>query len=272
MLQRTEDASDFAFIIDLIYERAGIRLHDGKQPLIRARLGKRMRALGISEFSDYCDLLRSREGEAELTHTVDALTTNFTSFLREEQHFRFLVQEALPAVLTPGQKQFKVWSAATATGEEPYSLAIYLAEHFPLSAGWDWQILATDISTKALKHAEAGVYSEDRLTTLPPEWLRRYFQRGEGQWEGYYRVKPTLSSRIRFQQLNLLGNYPFSGPFQVIFCRNVMIYFDRPTQEQLVNHLHTMLAPGGWLMVGHSESLTGLTSPFKCLKPSIYRR
>ncbi|HEY1174268.1 MAG TPA: protein-glutamate O-methyltransferase CheR [Verrucomicrobiae bacterium] len=268
----TEDASDYAYIIDLIYERSGIRLHEGKKPLIRARLGKRMRALGIEDLGTYCDHLRSREGENELTHTVDALTTNFTSFLREEQHFKTLVNEALPSVIKPGQKAFKVWSAACSTGEEPYSIAIYLAEHFPLAQGWNWEVLATDISTKALDKAKAGVYASDRLNTLPPEWLRRHFQRGEKQWAGYYRVKPALAARIKFMQLNLLGDYPFSGPFETIFCRNVMIYFDRPTQHGLVNHLHSCLGPGGWLMVGHSESLTGLSTPLKCIRPSIYRR
>lgn len=271
MLRRAETASDYNFIIDLIYERAGIRLHEGKQPLIRARLGKRMRLLGFEDFGEYCDYLRSAN-EDEITHVVDALTTNFTSFLREERHFQYLVGEALPGLLANKQKSFQVWSAACATGEEPYSLALYLAEHFPLNDGWDWRVVATDISTKALAKARAAIYAEDRLTTLPPGWLRRYFQRGEKEWAGHYRVRPALAERVEFKQLNLLGTYPFQRPFEVIFCRNVMIYFDRQTQEKLVNQLQQHLVPGGWLMVGHSESLTGLSVPVQCLRPSVYRK
>lgn len=268
----TDETEAFDYIIGVIYERSRIRLHDGKQSLIRSRLGKRMRHHGFEQLGDYCDYLRQSGDEDELTHVVDALTTNFTNFLREEDHFQFLVRQALPAVLPRGQKRFQVWSAACATGEEPYSLALYLAEHFPLAEGWDWRILATDISTKALAKAQQGIYAAERLTSLPPEWLRKYFQRGQHDWEGHYRIKSQLAQRVRFQQLNLLGQYHFAEAFEVIFCRNVMIYFDRQTQEQLVTQLHRFLVPQGHLLIGHSESLNGLQVPLRCLRPSIYRR
>lgn len=267
-----DETEDIDFIIALIYERSRIRLHEGKQALIQARLGKRMRALGIITLRDYCELLRSPAGREEITAAVDSLTTNFTHFLREESHFQFLVKQALPALLAKGQKRFNIWSAACATGEEPYSLAMYLAEHYPLVEGWDWRILATDISTKALDMARQGIYSEDRLTTLPDEWRRRYFQMGHGEWQGHYRVKSQLSSRISFQQINLLGTYQHSEVFEVIFCRNVMIYFDRETQEQLINQLARFLPPKGYILTGHSESLNGLSVPLSCLKPSIYQK
>lgn len=272
MSRRQDESASYDFIIALIYERSRIRLHEGKHSLIRARLGKRMRHLGFETLSDYCRYLQQGVDEEELTHVVDALTTNFTSFLREKDHFDFLIQKALPSLLVPGQKEFRVWSAACATGEEPYSIACYLGDHYPLAAGWNWRILATDISTKALGKGREAIYPLDRLESVPIEWRRRYFQRGTGQWEGYCRVRPPLAERVEFQQLNLLEPYSVRDRFEVIFCRNVMIYFDRPTQEQLVCQLARFLAPKGYLLVGHSESLNGLSIGMRCLRPSIYQK
>ena len=271
MPTQTDEARDFEFVINLIYERCRIRLHDGKHQLIKARLGKRMRYHGFESLGQYCDYLRRTGDEDELTHMVDALTTNYTQFLREKDHFDFLVGTALPA-LTKGRKRFNIWSAACATGEEPYSIAFYLTEYFPTVGGWDWNIQATDISTKALDKAQQAVYPQDRLSSLPPDWWRKCFQKGVREWDGFYRVKPSLRERIHFRQINLLGNYTFSEPFEVIFCRNVMIYFDRPTQEQLVQRLAQFLLPGGYLLIGHSESLNGLNIGLRCLKPSIYQK
>ncbi len=262
----------FDFIIALIYERCGIRLHDGKHHLIRARLGKRMRHYGINSLPEYCEFLQKKAGEDEITHVVDALTTNFTHFMREEDHFKFLVNHALPNLLGKTAKRFKVWSAACASGEEPYTIAFYLMEHFPLVNGWDWQIMATDISTKALSKAQQAIYPNDRLESVPQEWMRKYFQRGVNTWADYCRVKKQVTDRVTFKQLNLLGSYDFSDTFEVIFCRNVMIYFDRPTQEHLVTQLCRKLVPKGYILVGHAESLTGLNVPLQCLKPSIYQK
>lgn len=268
----TDEAEALEYIIALVYERSRIRLHDGKQSLIKARLGKRMRRLGLGSLPEYCDFLRRPGHEEEAVHALDALTTNFTNFLREEDHFRFMVEQALPALLDRGRRRFHIWSAACATGEEPYSIAFYLQEHFPLMAGWDWHILATDISTKALNHAAQGIYPEARLQTLPPRWVRKYFRRGLGAWAGYYQVKPQLAERVEFRQHNLLSSARFAEPFLVVFCRNVMIYFDRPTQEQLVQQLSRSLADHGFLLIGHSESLAGMPLKLRCLRPSIYQR
>jgi chemotaxis protein methyltransferase CheR len=260
------------FIVALIYERSCIRLSRDKEALIRARLGKRMRALGLETLPDYCAYLDSSGGADEVQHALDALTTNFTQFLREREHFEVTVDEALPRLLAGKQKRFALWSAACATGEEPYTMAFHLEERFPLSEGWDWRIRATDISTRALEKAARGIYPDDRLADLPRDWIRKYFQRGVGACEGQCRVKSQLQERITFQQTNLLDGAHDDGEFEVIFCRNVMIYFDRPTQQQVVARLNRALRPGGYLFTGRSESLSGLALPLKCLRPSIYQK
>jgi chemotaxis protein methyltransferase CheR len=272
MRHARDEAQDFDFIINLVYERSRIRLHDGKEQLIRARLGKRMRMLGFEDLSAYCDHLKRGASDDEITHVVDALSTNFTNFLREREHFDFMISTALPATLGPGQKRFQVWSSACSTGEEPYTIAFFLAHHYPPSEGWEWKILATDISTRALGKAADAIYPSERMTALPEEWQRAYFQKGFGKWAGHYRIKDAIRSRIEFRHLNLLGEYPFSDIFQVVFCRNVMIYFDRQTQEELVRKLSLKLVPTGHLLIGHSESLTGLNTGLKCLRPSVYHK
>ncbi len=262
----------YGYIIDLVYERCRIKLHDGKEQLIKARLGKRMRHHGIASFVEYVNFLRAGADEDEFTQVVNALTTNFTNFLREEDHFQFMVRHALAPVLSRGQRRFQVWSAASSSGEEPYTIAMYLAEHFPLAQNWDWRVTGSDISTKVLAMAERAVYSDERVSTIPPDWLRKYFQIGVGKWAGHYRVKSTLGERVHFRQINLIESYQHREPFELIFCRNVMIYFDRPTQEQLVNRLCQFLLPGGHLLIGHSESLSGLNVPLRCVRPSVYQR
>ena len=271
MKANAAEAEACHYIADLIYDRCRIRLHDGKDALIKARLGKRIRKHGFPGLVEYCDFLRTRADEGELTNVVDALTTNFTNFLREADHFPFLVEQALPSLLREGKKKFHVWSAASSSGEEPYTLGFYLFEHYPPLAGWDWQITASDISTKVLDKARQAVYPEERVETVPREWVRKYFQRGTGAWEGHYRVKRSITERVTFRQINLVENYGHSQPFQVIFCRNVMIYFDRATQEQLVKQMCRFLVPAGYLFIGHSESLNGLDIPLRCLRPSIYQ-
>jgi chemotaxis protein methyltransferase CheR len=260
------------YIIALIYERSRIRMDRGKEALIRSRLGKRMRALGIPSLPDYCQHLDSPEGAGEITRAIDALTTNFTHFLREREHFEFMVNEVLPGLLVPRQKQFSIWSAACATGEEPYTIAFHLEERFPTSDGWNWRIQATDISTRALEKAVQGVYPDERLECLPRGWGSKYFQRGFGTCAGFYRVKRHLQERISFRQMNLLEDQHDDGAFEIIFCRNVMIYFDRSTQERLANRLGRALVPGGYLFTGRAESLNGLALPLRCLRPSIYQK
>ncbi len=269
---RGAEARACRFIADLIYERCRIRLHDGKDALIKARLGKRMRKHGFAELADYCEFLRTQPDDEEMTCVVDALTTNFTNFLREPDHFTFLVDQVLPSIVPPGRKKFDIWCAASSSGEEPYSIALYLAERYPPASGWDWRITASDISTRVLDQARLGVYPAERLHSIPRDWVRKYFQKGVGKWEGRCRIKPEIAERISFCRINLIEAYTHTQPFEIIFCRNVLIYFDRPTQEQLVRRLSENLVPNGYLLIGHSESLNGMNLPLRCLRPSVYQR
>ncbi len=266
------EAKACQYIARLVYDRCRIRLHEGKDALIKSRLGKLLRKHGFAGLAEYCDFLRTRGDEEEVIKVIDALTTNFTNFLREPDHFKFLVEEALPVVTARGEKKFRIWSAASSSGEEAYSIGIFLSEHYPPARGWDWTIVASDISTKVLGKARQGIYPLDRLGAIPREWLHKYFQKGVGQWDGSCRVKSSIADRVSFQQINLIEAYNHPHQFEIIFCRNVLIYFDRPTQQQLVRQLCNFLAPNGYLLVGHSESLNGLKLPLRCLRPSIYQR
>jgi chemotaxis protein methyltransferase CheR len=266
------EAEACQYIARLVYDRCRIRLHEGKDALIKARLGKRMRKHGFEGLAEYCDFLRTSGDDQEVTRVIDALTTNFTNFLREEDHFKFLVEEALPSALPKGRKEFHIWSAASSTGEEAYSIAFYLSEHYSPASGWDWRIAASDISTKVLEQARLGIYSADRLDAVPRDWLRKYFRKGVGRWEGHCRVHSSITDRVSFRQINLVESYSHPQPFEVIFCRNVLIYFDHQTQEQLVDRLCRFLTPKGYLFIGHSESLSGMNVPLRCLRPSIYQR
>lgn len=270
------DDEHYEFLCGLIYEESRINLGHDKRALVASRLAKRLRELHLPDFDAYCDLLRSHNGVEERRHLVDRISTNHTQFFREMKHFDFLRERLLPAWAARKGKPpggLRVWSAACSSGEEPYSLAIFLAEHLGAAAAGGWQIEATDISTRILAKAEAGIYAADRVNGMRLDWLQRHFQKGVGGQSGYFRVKDTLRQRVRFHHLNLLEpNYPFSQPFQVILCRNVMIYFDRPTQENLIAYLSRWLEPGGILMVGHSESLSGIQHGLKLVQPAIYER
>ena len=266
--------SEFDFIRGLVYERSRISLSADKRELVSARLGKRLRATNLSSIGDYCRLLQSPDAETELGNLIDAISTNHTFFFRENAHFDFLRDTVLPEMKARAAAerwpQFRVWSAACSSGEEPYSIAITLAESL---TGWPWRIEATDISHRILEKAQAGIYRDETVDRLPRATIKTFFQRGFGPQDGNYRVKATLRDQIGFRHLNLLeGEPPFPEPFQVIFCRNVMIYFDRPTQEELVNKLARRLVPGGYLFVGHAESLTTIRHPLQTVRPAVYRR
>lgn len=268
---------DYEKIRQLVYEFSRINLGDHKKELVTARLGKRLRTLSLETFTEYCDYLDSPQGAEEMVHLVDSISTNHTHFFRETRHFDFMKEVALPEWIKrlqrTGPREIRVWSAASSSGEEPYSLAIFLAEYLEPTPEWRWLIEGTDISTRILEKARMAVYAKDRLNEVRSDLLRKYFQRGTGKWQGYFRVKSNLRDKIRFTNLNLLqGTYPFTEPFHVIFCRNVMIYFDRETQEQLVGHLYQHLLPGGYLMIGHSESLTGVRHSLKSVRPAVYQR
>jgi len=261
---------EFDAIRRLAYEKVGLDLRKGKEELVAARLGKRMRAAGFESFSDYYrHVVEDRTGDA-LIGMIDALATNHTSFLREAAHFEFLKQAVLPGLA--GRPRIELWSAACSTGEEPYTLAFTLCDQWGADAFRRVRILATDISTKALAAAKNAVYQAERFSSVPPLWLRQFFLRGEGRWQGWYRVKAEVRSQVEFARLNLVEAFPQQNLFPVIFCRNVMIYFDKPTQEAVVKRLSACLEPGGYLFIGHAESLTGVRHDLDYVKPAVYRK
>jgi len=265
--------SDFEKISRLVYEQCGIYLHEGKKELVKARLSKRLRAGSYKSFTDYYHYVTTEEGTEELISMIDSISTNLTSFFREESHFvrlRHIIQSILEKSGSRGARNtLKIWSAGCSTGEEPYTLAITVSEAIgqkPLEAS----ILATDISTKVLRIAEAGIYAQERTKGIAPLILKKYFQNGTGQSEGYVRVKNDLKKMITFQRFNLMDRFTAHNNYDVIFCRNVMIYFDKKTQNILVNKFYDSLAGGGYFFVGHSESLTGLKHQFNYVEPSVY--
>ncbi len=269
--------SDYQFIRELVYSHSRINLGPDKKELVSARLSKRLRATKITSISDYCRFLQQQKSEEELSHLIDAISTNYTFFFREKEHFDFLAQTAIPEMEKRRKAEtwasFNVWSAASSSGEEPYSIAITLAEAFGSKPTWAWRIEATDISHKILQKARIGIYRDECVSKVPAAQLRSHFQKGFGPQEGNYRVKPHIQQGVTFRQLNLLeGSFPFAEPFHVIFCRNVMIYFDRQTQEELIQKLSQRLVPGGYLYVGHSESLSSIKHGLETVKPAIYRR
>lgn len=266
--------ADYRFIVQLVYERSRISLGDEKRELVTARLGKRLRHHGLPTIAAYCELLRTPAGNDELTHLIDVISTNHTFFFREIRHFEFIERELLPAYLKQRTgKAFRVWSAACSTGEEPYSLAVQFAEFARTNPGFSWTLDATDISTRVLAKAREGVFARDRIREIRPDLLARYFRPAPNTTDGEMQVKPELRHLVKFHHVNLFqANLPFHEPFHLILCRNVMIYFDRPTQEQLVDRLHRNLVPGGHLLVGHSESLTGVKHAFRMERPAIYMK
>lgn len=270
-------SSDYQFIRETVYQHSRINLGTDKTELVSARLAKRLRATGHETISDYCDELRARPDEDEISELIDVISTNHTFFFREEGHFKALRDAILPDLLErrarAGWPTLRVWSAACSSGEEPYSIAIALAEFFARRRdAWPWRIDGTDISSRVLRKAELGIYPAATVARLPPGFARSYFQTGYGDQQGNFRVRSTLRDCMTFQRLNLVdGSIPFPEPFHVIFCRNVMIYFDRETQTQLVARLKARLVPGGYLLVGHSESLSGINHGLKLIAPATYQ-
>lgn len=255
----------------LIYDESGITLSDQKQSLVSSRLSKRLRELGLSTFTDYYQQLMNDASREEFTRMLDLISTNKTDFFREPKHFDFLRDQILPELVQ--DKRVRVWSSACSTGEEPYTIAMTLYDGVSDPSQWDFKILASDLSTRVLAKAAAGVYDKERVHDVPADAVRRHFLRGRGTSEGQLKVKPHLSGIIQFRRLNLMDEqFPIKTPLDLIFCRNVMIYFDRPTQEQLVNKFYRYLKPGGYLFIGHSESLQWVTHPFQVVAPTIYRK
>ena len=276
---------DYRLVADIIYRHAGIKLGDDKRELVRSRLAKRLRAVGMTDFGDYLkrhiqpaftSANPSPAGEAK--HFVDALSTNLTSFFREKSHFDYLRNTFLPSLIADrarhGDRRIRAWCAACSSGEEAYTLAMTLLSSVPDGGrGWDVKLLATDISTRVLATATAGVYPMARCSGIPSNLAGRFFEpRRMTDGSQALAAGRELKSIIRFRHLNLMGDWPFTGPFDFIFCRNVMIYFDKQTQERLVLRFHQMLPAGSLLFTGHSESLTGLRHPYTHVEASIYRK
>ncbi len=259
--------AEFAQFQKLIYKIAGISLADTKKVLLVGRLGRRLKHFKLTSFGDYYRLLAGGNAEDELQTMVDLLTTNETYFFREEAHFEYLTKTILAG--HPAGSPFNVWSAASSTGEEIYTISFVLAETLGLEASWT--VTGSDISTAVLATAERGLYWLDRTRGLPQSYLRKYCLKGVRSQEGGFMIAPEIKRHTHFQQVNLNRKLPALGKFHVIFLRNVMIYFDAETKRQVVSRLVEQLHPGGYFIVGHSESLNGLTDTLVSVKPTIYR-
>lgn len=266
---------DYERISRLVYEQCGINLHEGKKELVKARLGKRLREGDFKSFGEYYRYVTTDDGTAELISMIDSLSTNLTYFFREESHFQKLRNMIKPMVKTSNQgrlsEKLRIWSAGCSTGEEPYSLAMTVCESVNGLSG-DVKIMATDISTRVLQTADKGIFGKERLKNVPPAILKKYFQMGSGSCEGQFLIKKNIRDMVQFSRFNLMDTPPPNYRFDIIFCRNVMIYFDKATQEALVRRFHQCLNKGGHLFVGHSESLTGLSHELKYIEPSVYRK
>lgn len=263
---------DFGFIRNLVMEQTGISLADHKRELVYGRLSKRLRSLGLSNFNQYCSHLEHHE--EEVLELVNAITTNLTSFFREPYHFDYLHDHLLPELMKRNavSRRIRIWSAGCSTGEEPYSIAMTVRDAIPGLRDWDLKILATDIDSNVLAKASSGVYPADRVESMPPAYRNRYLKKGGGDNSGMVRVVDDVRSLITFRQLNLMHQWPMKGPFDVIFCRNVVIYFDKETQRRLFARYADLLTPDGHLFVGHSETLFKVCDRFDLIGRTIYRR
>lgn len=251
----------------MIHDIAGISMSPAKKPLVSGRLAKRVKHYGMASYEDYFRLLMDNGGDGELQVAIDLLTTNETYFFREPKHFDFLRDKILP-----GHKQgkpFRVWCAASSSGEEPYTIAMILADVLGDAA---WELIASDLSTRVLETAKTGLYPMERAEDIPKHYLTRFCLKGVGRQEGKFLVDKALRSRVQYRQINLNESFPVLGEFDVIFLRNVMIYFDMETKRQVVKRILPLLRPGGFFIVSHSESLNGVIDELKIVTPSIYRK
>jgi chemotaxis protein methyltransferase CheR len=264
---------EFGFLREFVLKHCGISLGDHKRQLVQGRLRRRQRALNLSGFEAYCDLLR-RDPESELGELASCISTNVTSFFREMHHYDMLVDELLPRWLAEKRGgRLRIWSAGCSTGEEPYAIAMVLAEAIERTGlQIDAKILATDLSPQALEAARKGVYPVDRLGGVSDARRKRWFLRGEGSFDGFVQVHPRLRELVAIQPLNLLHEWPMQGKFDAIFCRNVVIYFDKPTKQRLFSRYAGMLESRGYLFLGHSESMYGLSEDFDLIGRTVYRK
>ncbi|MBL4826349.1 MAG: protein-glutamate O-methyltransferase CheR [Spongiibacteraceae bacterium] len=277
--QYSLNSKDFKYLCNLVYDTSGIVLDERKREMVYRRLMRRTRDLRLSSFSEYCQVLRS-DGKNEFPKFINAITTNLTSFFREPHHFDYLKNTVVPMMLQKKQtssdnqnKRLRIWSSACSTGEEPYSIAITLIQAMgPALNTWDTRILATDLDTDVLETAKCGIYRHERIEEISKKVQKKWFHKGSGKNDGFVKVNPQLSSLITFKQLNLLKPWPMQGPFDVIFCRNVLIYFDAKTQDELINRYYELLRPGGILFLGHSENIHRNFGLFELLGKTIFKK
>jgi chemotaxis protein methyltransferase CheR len=279
MEEKSLTDKEFGLFRGLIHQLTGISLNDGKRQLVQSRLQKRLRHHSLPTFGAYHEMLTTGADDAEIGTFINCITTNKTDFYREAHHFEFVTKTVIPELALQVRRRerearLRVWHAGCSTGEEPYTLAITLAEALVGQGNWDVRQLASDIDTSVLAHAEAGVYDAERVAPVPAALLRKYFLRGGGAHEEEYKAKASLREQIAFRQINLLAEeWPIRADvrFDMIFCRNVVIYFDKPTQRCLFARFAERLRPGGYLIIGHSESLLGISDAFESLGHTIYR-
>ena len=264
--------NDFKFIRELVYKVSGIHLSDVKQDMVYSRLARRLRVLKFKRFEEYCQYLDDNH-EAELSHAINAITTNLTHFFREEHHFDLLKGTILPELsrTQPRGKRLRIWSAGCSTGEEPYSIAISMLDALPNHSQWDTKILATDLDSNVIEKCRAGTYDSKRIDPIEDRNAKRWFKPLANK-PNQVIVDQELKKYITFKQLNLMEHWPIKGPFDVIFCRNVIIYFDKPTQQKLFNRFYELLAPGGYLFLGHSEQLGEFQKNFTLLGKTSFKK
>lgn len=261
----------FKFIREFVYAKAGIALSEIKRDMVYSRLVRRLRALNIGTFDIYLDLIKSGDAD-EIIEFINSITTNLTAFFRENHHFEFLRSKVLPDLINANQKHIRIWSAGCSTGEEPYSIAITIENMMKHQFGFDIKILATDLDSQVLSTARTGLYTEDRLKDVPRKIVSASFSSVTTDKGPMMKVSSHLQEFIRFNQLNLMNSWPMNGKFDVIFCRNVVIYFDKKTQAKLFKRYADILNPGGYLILGHSESMFGLTTRFESIGKTIYQQ
>ncbi len=276
----TLDNQSFQYIRSIVYQHIGVNLTEGKRPLIVSRLSQRLRKLGIDSFAAYCQLLK--ENPAELDIVANLITTNVTRFFREAHHFDFLKDKVLPeiekrAVACQRRPQIKVWSAACASGEEPFSIALVLAEFLRNKNDWDFRVLASDVNTQVLQHGQDAAFAGEQIASIPRATLYRYFAQGTGSKRGLYRVKLELRQKVLFRRINLMrsSDYPRVKDLDIIFCRNVFIYFKKENQEEILRRFARLVAPGGYLFLGHAEAIRS-DSPaleyWQLVQRTVYQR
>ncbi|NRD72266.1 protein-glutamate O-methyltransferase CheR [Shewanella sp. VB17] len=258
--------ADFEFIRSLAYENTGIVLPERKKHMVYSRLSRRLRQLKLTNFAQYCSYVSNTPDER--MNFINALTTNLTAFFREEHHFSYLEQVIVPQWKKENKNRLRIWSSACSTGEEPYSIAMTLEKHFP-STKSDLKILATDLDTNVLQKAAAGTYSCDSVTNLPDRYTEKYVSHTPDNQ--HIQMRSNIQKMIHFKQLNLLEKWPMTGPFDIIFCRNVLIYFDNETKKKIIAKFRKMLSPHGYLFIGHSETLMNISEEFDLIGQTIYR-